>query len=76
MALIRRKWTAREADEWTKEDTLTIIISPIVYVLITIGTVLSVLLIQVGFILLISGIIDVNYDLYHKSQTLNHIRRI
>jgi ABC-type transport system involved in cytochrome bd biosynthesis fused ATPase/permease subunit len=57
MALIRRTWTPKEADEWTKEDTITVIISPIIYVLITLGTALSMLLIPVGFLLLAIGII-------------------
>jgi hypothetical protein len=57
MALIRRIWTAKEADEWTKEDTITVIISPIIYALITVGTALSLLLIPVGFLLLGLGII-------------------
>ena len=57
MALIRRTWTAKEADEWTKEDTITVIISPIIYALITLGFALSLLLIPVGFLLLALGII-------------------
>jgi hypothetical protein len=57
MALIRRTWTAKEADEWTKEDLVTIIISPIVYFLLTIGVALSALLIPMGFLLLILGIL-------------------
>jgi uncharacterized membrane protein YbaN (DUF454 family) len=57
MALIRRTWTAKEADEWTKEDTITVIISPIIYALITVGTALSLLLIPIGFLLLGLGII-------------------
>ena len=55
MAFIRRTWTAKEADEWTKEDLITIIISPIVYFLLTLGVALSALLIPVGFLLLILG---------------------
>ena len=57
MALIRRIWTSKEADEWSKEDTMTVIISPIIYVLFTLGTALSFLLIPVGFLLLAAGII-------------------
>jgi hypothetical protein len=57
MAFIRRKWTPGEADEWTKEDTITVIISPVIYGLLTLGTALSLLLIPVGFLLLAVGII-------------------
>lgn len=57
MALIRRTWTVKEADEWTKEDTITVIISPIIYALITLGAALSLLLIPMGFLLLALGII-------------------
>ncbi|UCH93085.1 MAG: hypothetical protein JSV88_22745 [Candidatus Aminicenantes bacterium] len=56
MALIRRIWTPKQADEWTKEDTITVIISPLVYVLLLVGTALSLLLIPVGFVLLLAGI--------------------
>jgi len=56
MAIIRRKWTHKEAEEWTKEDTITVIISPLCYVLLTFGTALSLLLIPIGYFLLISGI--------------------
>ena len=56
MALIRRTWTAKEAEEWTKEDLITVIISPLIYFLLTIGVALSALLIPIGFILLVVGI--------------------
>ena len=32
MGWIKRKWTAWEADHWTKEDYLVFLISPVVYV--------------------------------------------
>ena len=51
MAFIRRTWTAKEADEWTKEDLITVIISPIIYMLFTVGVALSSLLIPLGFVL-------------------------
>ncbi len=35
MAFIRRNWTAIEADEWTKEDWITIILSPLIYFPVT-----------------------------------------
>jgi vacuolar-type H+-ATPase subunit I/STV1 len=57
MSFIKRKWTAKEADEWSKEDTLTVIISPLIYMALTIGIALSALLIPVGFIILAFGIL-------------------
>lgn len=57
MGFIRRVWTPREAEEWTKEDTITVIISPLVYVLLTLGIAFSLLLMTIGFILLGVGIL-------------------
>lgn len=57
MALIRRTWTAHEADEWTREDWIAIVISPICYVLLTIGLALSLLLQVSGYIMIALGII-------------------
>jgi len=52
MAWIRRKWTAVEADEWTKEDWMAIVIAPIIYILLSVGVALSFLLMVEGFIIL------------------------
>ncbi|NIM19575.1 MAG: hypothetical protein GTO51_04245 [Candidatus Latescibacteria bacterium] len=57
MDLLKKKWLPEHADTWTKEDTITIIISPIIYILLTIGCALSVLLIPLGFLLLFVGIV-------------------
>ena len=57
MGFIKRVWTPKEADRWTKEDTITVIISPLIYVLLMIGCALSILLIPVGFILIFIGIV-------------------
>lgn len=57
MPLIQRKWTPAEADEWTKEDWIAIVISPMAYVLIMLGTALSFLLLWYGFLILGAGII-------------------
>jgi ABC-type transport system involved in cytochrome bd biosynthesis fused ATPase/permease subunit len=56
MSWIKRNWTAAEADIWTKEDYLTFIISPLVYVLLMIGTALSLFLLWYGFLLLGAGV--------------------
>ena len=57
MSLIRRKWTPEEADEWTREDTFTIIVSPIIYVMLLIGVALSIFLVPAGFVMVGLGII-------------------
>ncbi len=57
MKRIKRQWKPGEADEWTREDLITIIISPIAYILLTIGIGLSLLLQPSGFIILGAGIL-------------------
>jgi hypothetical protein len=57
MALIRRTWTAKDADEWTKEDVYAIILSPVIYFLFTIGIAFTCLLMPLGFILVAVAIL-------------------
>jgi ABC-type multidrug transport system permease subunit len=57
MNLFRREWAPREAEEWTVHDTFAVIVSPLVYILITIGCMMSFLMIWVGFVLLAVGIV-------------------
>lgn len=57
MSPVRRKWTPEEADEWTGEDTFTIIVSPIIYVTLLIGVALSIFLVPAGFVMLAIGIV-------------------
>ncbi len=57
MPFIRRNWTATEADEWTKEDWITIILSPLSYFLLTMGVALSLLLFWYGYLILAVGIV-------------------
>ena len=57
MSIIQRKWSPKEADEWRKEDWIAIVFSVISYIMLTIGTVLSFLLITEGFIYLGIGIV-------------------
>ena len=52
MGWIKKKWTAQEADKWTKEDYITFIISPMVYFLLALGVALSLLLLWYGWIIL------------------------
>lgn len=57
MGWIKREWTASEADHWTKEDYLVFIISPLVYVLLAVGTALSLFLLWYGWVILIAALL-------------------
>jgi len=57
MAFIRREWTPGDADEWTREDWLTIVISPLAYVFLMIGAALSLLLMPSGYVILAIGVV-------------------
>jgi len=57
MGLIRRQWTPEDADEWTKEDWIAIVISPLAYIALALGVALSLLLLKVGFLILALGIL-------------------
>jgi hypothetical protein len=35
--MIRRQWTPEAADEWTREDWIAIVLSPVVFALVMIG---------------------------------------
>jgi sensor histidine kinase YesM len=52
MNLFRKDWTPKEADEWTIHDWVAVIVSPVIYLLLTIGVMLSMLLVTAGFVLL------------------------
>jgi hypothetical protein len=54
---IRREWTPADADEWTREDWVTIVISPLAYMLLMVGTALSLFLSPAGYITLAAGIV-------------------
>ncbi len=57
MNLFRKNWTPREADEWTIHDWIAVIVSPLIYVLLTIGVMLSMLLVTAGFYMLGAAVI-------------------
>jgi ABC-type transport system involved in cytochrome bd biosynthesis fused ATPase/permease subunit len=57
MSWIKREWTASEADRWTKEDYLVFIISPLVYVLLAVGTALSLFMLWYGWVLLAASLV-------------------
>ena len=50
MALVRRHWTAAEADEWTREDWMAIVLSPLAYIGLAVGVAMSLLLLPIGFV--------------------------
>jgi hypothetical protein len=52
MSWIKKNWTAEQADQWTKEDWLAIIISPLIYFLLALGSTLSLLMIWYGWVIL------------------------
>jgi hypothetical protein len=56
MGWIRREWTPHEADEWTKEDWIAVVLSPFCYILVTIGFAMTLLLQPLGYILFAAGI--------------------
>lgn len=57
MGFIRRQWTAKDADEWGKEDWIAIVLSVLSYITLSIGSALSFLLLPVGFVVLGIGVV-------------------
>lgn len=57
MSPVKRRWTSTEADEWTLEDTIAVILSPIVYLCLLVGVALSLFLVPAGFITLAAGVV-------------------
>ncbi len=57
MAIFRKRWTPNEAEEWTKEDTIAVILSPIVYVMLMLGVALSIMLLWIGYVVLGAGVV-------------------
>jgi Zn-dependent membrane protease YugP len=55
--VFRRKWTAHEADEWTKEDYWAVVFSSLSYLLVTIGSALCFLLPVWGILLTGAGLV-------------------
>ena len=55
--MIKRHWKAHEADEWCKEDWIAIVLSPLCYVLLTLGTALTIFMRTSGYIMLAVGIV-------------------
>jgi len=75
VTFIKRVWTPKEADEWTREDTITVILSPLIYVFLTLGCALSFLLIPLGFAILALGIILIFLMVYIINPKLEAVSR-
>lgn len=57
MALFRKQWTPEAAEEWTREDTVAIILSPLIYIMLMLGVGLSIMLMWIGYIILAAAIV-------------------
>ncbi|NIM52256.1 MAG: sodium:solute symporter [Gemmatimonadales bacterium] len=55
--LIRRSWTPEQADEWTREDWIAIVLSPIVFALLMVGVTKLLLLQLAGGVLTLGAIV-------------------
>ncbi len=54
--LIRRTWTAEQADAWTREDWLVVVLSPLVMAGLMLGVTKSLLLQSGGVLILLSAV--------------------
>jgi len=57
MSWIKKYWTPEEADNWTKEDYISFVLSPLIYILIAIGVAFSLLLRWYGWVILGASIV-------------------
>jgi hypothetical protein len=57
MAWIKKTWTAAEADNWSKEDVISWILSPLTYILTAVSIAFILLLRWYGFVLLAVDVI-------------------
>ena len=56
-ALVRRRWSAAEAESWTREDWFVIVLSPLVLACLMIGVTWSLLLRVEGFFVLAAALV-------------------
>lgn len=61
--LIRRAWTAEQAGDWTREDWIAIVLSPVVFALLMIG-VTKLLLLQPGGVLMVIAAVVLSGVIY------------
>jgi len=73
MPWIRRSWKAEEADEWTKEDLIACILSPLAYIALAVGIALALLMKIIGFLILIGAVILIILMIYVIDPKLKSI---
>ncbi len=56
-SFLKRQWSAEEAEEWTREDWLAILISPLAYMALMLGVALALLQLWAGWAILIGGVL-------------------
>jgi Na+/proline symporter len=61
--LLRRTWTAEEADDWTREDWIVIVLSPVIFALLMIGVTKSLLL-QAGGVAMLGAAVVLTFFSY------------
>ncbi len=54
--LIRRQWTPEEADDWSREDWIAIVLSPLVYAFVMVGLARALLGLPGGVLLFLAGV--------------------
>ncbi len=52
-----KQWSPKEAEEWTREDTIAVIISPLIYILLMLGLGMSLLLMWPGYVMFAAGVV-------------------
>jgi hypothetical protein len=57
--LLRRQWTAAEAEQWTREDWIVIVLSPLVLGALMIGVTWTLLLRPAGFVVLVAALLGI-----------------
>ena len=55
--MIRRHWTPEQADEWTREDWIAVVLSPLVFAALMIGVTKLLLLQPGGMLLIVAAIV-------------------
>jgi Na+/proline symporter len=55
-SLIKRDWSPEDADEWTREDWMAIVLSPLSYVALMVGLALAILKLWIGVVVLAFGL--------------------
>jgi antibiotic biosynthesis monooxygenase (ABM) superfamily enzyme len=57
MPWLKRQWSPHEADEWTKEDWIAIVLSSLSFILIAFGLAMSFFMLWSGVIMFVAGVI-------------------